>query len=176
MCLAPTVLALAVVGCLRERHLVGDLAADAAVAAPEAGGDGASLPADSGSADGEGGPAAMTVVSLGDRSMLGWPIRIPPEEVARRLSQFVLRRPPSAQLIAAVVASAPRTNEDVGQLADGLLLNEDSAAGRRAFYTWWLDLDTFATKAFDAGLFPSFTAAVRAALVDETLSFVEDVT
>jgi hypothetical protein len=124
-----------------------------------------------------------TVVSLGDKASLGWSIAIPPAEVARRLSQFLLQKPPSAALIAAIVASAPATNQDVGQLTDGLLLEESSLAGRQAFYRWWLSLDLFAV--FYPGVvepprdplrFPLFNPGVRQALIDQVLAFAEDIT
>jgi hypothetical protein len=119
---------------------------------------------------------------LGDRTRLGWSIAIPPQEVARRLSQFLLQRPPSAALTAAIVAAAPATNQDVGELTDGLLLDESSLAGRRAFYSWWLELDFFAPfypdsePPRDPVLFPLFTPDVREALVDQTVAFIEDIT
>ncbi len=123
--------------------------------------------------------ASATVTSLGDKASLGWPIAIPPAEVARRLSEFLLQKQPSASLIAAIVASAPVTNQDVGELADGVLLQDGSLAGRQAFYRWWLGLDAFADSAQfprDPVLFPALTADVRLALVNQTLSFIEDIT
>jgi hypothetical protein len=179
-------------GCFRDRILVGENWFDAAVGSPTGtGGAGApgtggrrALPtSDAGvggnGADGGTSPAdagSMTVVSLGDKDSQGWPIAIAPEEVARRLSQFLLRKPPSAALTAAVAAAAPKTNQDVGQLTDGLLLQEASLAGRQAFYRWWLDLDALATAPRDPMLFPGFTADIRQALVDQAMMFAEDIT
>jgi uncharacterized protein DUF1588/uncharacterized protein DUF1592 len=128
---------------------------------------------------GVAGTDAAPVVSLGAETSLGWPIAISPQEVARRLSQFLLQAPPSAALTAAVVASAPATNEDVGALTDGLLLEDGSLAGRQAFYRWWLGLDALADPSEnprDPLLFPAFTPEVRQALIDQTLAFVEDIT
>jgi len=171
-----TLWVVAVAGCIHETHVVGEGRADGS---PEATGDAS---AGLGGATGhppalDAGSADVTpVVPLGGASTGGWPIAISPEEVARRLSQFVFRKPPSAALTAAIVATAPRTNEDVGALTDGLLLDETSLAGRQAFYRWWLSLDTFAVAPRDATLFPTFTEDVRAALIAQTLMFAEDVT
>jgi hypothetical protein len=165
-------------GCLNATHVLGD-AADASSAPPRAGS------ADSGLADAaaasDASTSGATVASLGDKTSLGWSIAIPPQEVARRLSQFLLQKPPSAALTAAIAASAPATNQDVGDLTDGLLLDESSLAGRQAFYRWWLDLDYFFP--FDPGiqperdpLFPLFTPDVRQALIDQTLAFIEEIT
>ena len=175
-------------GC-REQHLLGE-DRDATFPPVNGGGTGGTGMAGAGGAGGAvaptgtGGasdpgpptPDGPPVVPLGGTSNGGWPIAISPEEVARRLSSFVLQKPPSAALTAAVVASAPRTNEDVGQLTEGLLLGDASLAGRKAFYAWWLTLDDFAKAMRDATLFPTFTPAVAAALVDETLLFAEDIT
>ncbi len=174
-------------GCLRERHLLGEefpdaasdfrgespgavdakaQEADAGIGSPA--GDG-SMPILGGGAGGAlGGP---TVVSLGAQGGGGWPIAITPQEVARRLSQFVFRKLPSPALTAAVVASAPKTNEDVGRLTDGLLLDESSVAGRQAFYRWWLNLEDLATLTRDPNLFPEFSEEVRVALADQALAF-----
>ena len=187
-------------GCMNERHLVGE-GPPAGLgdggpggAGSGAGGSGAGPMLDAGGSDApgsdapgpdasdrasDGGPstdASADVIGLGDEPPAGWPLAISPQEVAKRLSQFILRQPPSAALTAAIVAAAPRTNQDVGQLADGLLLQEGSVAGRAAFYRWWLDFDAFATVARDPTLFPLLTDAIRQAFLDQTLAFVEDVT
>jgi len=164
-----------VAGCVREQHLIGEDGPDAGTGGTTSAGTGGAPAGDGGMADADAG-SGMTVVSLGDKGSLGWPLAISPEEVARRLSEFLMRAPPSASLTAAVVASAPKTNEDVGQLAEGLLLQEATLAGRQAFYRWWLDLDALATVTRDPSLFPAFTGEVRQALIDETLAFVEDIT
>ena len=165
-----TLCVLTVAGCIHESHRVGENPVDAMVVpTSDALADSAAMP-DGGSFD------ATPVVPLGGASTGGWPIAISPEEVARRLSQFLLRKPPSATLTAAVVAAAPRTNEEVGQLTDGLLLEDASLDGRQAFYRWWLRLDAFATATRDATLFPAFTDEVRSALVVQALMFAEDIT
>jgi hypothetical protein len=181
-------------GCLRESHVLGEgpgdggpptaSAGDDAVARVEAGTHPGDALDDSGNPppilpDMDGGgatPGTATVVSLGDVGSSGWPIAIAPAEVATRLSLLLLRQPASATLTAAVMASSPRTNEDVGKLTDGLLLEDGSLAGRQAFYRWWLNLDDFLTGARDASLFPGLTDQVRQALVDGTTAFIEDVT
>jgi Protein of unknown function (DUF1588)/Protein of unknown function (DUF1592) len=183
-------------GCFGENHVLGD-EADAGSASlnpgSAAGGGGTvNLRSEDAGTGGSAGAGAggttltpdastggVTVVSLGDQASGGWLIAISPEEVARRLSQFLLQEPPSAALTAAVVASAPATNEDVGELTDGLLLEDGSLAGRQAFYRWWLNLDDLADLSQnprDPLLFPAFTPDVRQALIDQTLAFTEDVT
>jgi hypothetical protein len=168
----------AVGGCWRESHVLGDGPGDGGPPASSAGDGAGDTLSDIGQPEVDGGTAAgnATVVSLGDVGSSGWPIAIAPPEVASRLSQLLLRQPPSAALTAAVVASAPRTNEDVGKLTDGLLLEDGSLDGRQAFYRWWLNLDEFLTGERDASLFPGFTDQVRQALVDGTMAFIEDVT
>jgi len=183
--------------CMNERHLIGEggpagmggggsaggsgggsggVTPDANDVTPDA--DGATPDADGAATDGPPSPDASTVdvIGLGDEPAAGWPLAISAEEVALRLSQFILRQPPSAALTTAIVAAAPRTNQDVGQLTDGLLLQEGSVAGRAAFYRWWLRFEDFATVARDPALFPLFTDEVRQAFIDQTLAFVEDVT
>jgi Protein of unknown function (DUF1588)/Protein of unknown function (DUF1592) len=180
-------------GCLEEQHLVGEDLWDAS-AHPGTTTDGKPTTPDGMPTTPDGMPttpdgmsttpdgmpttpdAGVAVVPLGGHSNGGWPITISPAEVARRLSSFVFQKPPSTAFIAAVTASAPRTNEDVGELTDGLLLDEASVAGRHAFYRWWLGLDAFALAQRDATLFPAFTPAVASALVDQVLMFAEDVT
>src|SRR4051812_39879690 len=88
-------------GCLNQRHLVGEgRGSDSGAAgeagtggsagAPPIGSDGAtggSTPAPDGSVDvtTDATPPGATVVGLGDEVSAGWPIAIPPDEVARRL-------------------------------------------------------------------------------------------
>jgi len=184
-------------GCVNERHLIGEgpptgmggsgsgggggAGSGGTISDASAGGSDASAAtpdASPGSPDGGPSPDASTVdvIGLGDEPAAGWPLAISPQEVAQRLAQFILRQPPSAALTTAIVAAAPRTNQDVGQLADGLLLQDGSAAGRAAFYRWWLNFDSFATVTRDPTLFPLLTDAVRQAFLDQTLAFVEDVT
>jgi hypothetical protein len=186
-------------GCMNERHLIGEgppagtggadsggSAGSSGGAPPDAstGSPDASAPAPDASTDSpELGPSpdasdasTADVIGLGDEPPAGWPLTISPQEVAKRLSQFILRQPPSAALTTAIVAAAPRTNQDVGQLAEGLLLQEGSVAGRAAFYRWWLSFDSFATVTRDPTLFPLLTDAVRQAFLDQTVAFIEDVT
>jgi hypothetical protein len=188
-----------ILGCLNQRHLIGEGGPPDAGAGSDAGtgGTAGSSPIQSdgggGGTGGSGGPAPApdggggnrmpdaalpdaTVVGLGDEVSGGWPIAISPAEVARRLSQFILQQPPTNALTVAIVAAAPRTNQDVGQLAEGLLLQAGSLAGRQAFYRWWLRLDALTQVTRDATLFPLFTDGVRLALIDQTLAFAEDVT
>jgi len=190
-------------GCLDQRHLIGEgpptdagasggqigsVGSGGAVGAGSGGtigaGNGGTLGGNSsggsfiggGGSGGSGGAGSPPITSLGDQTSQGWPLVISPAEVARRLSQFILQQPPSEALTAAVVAAAPKTNQDVGQLADGFLLRDDSLAGRQAFYRWWLRLDDVLSVPRDETLFPLFTPTVRQALIDQTLAFAEDVT
>lgn len=186
--LVPLVVVLAAAGCLHERHLVGDgpdgggadrLAPSDSILDTGTGGaatGGSVTPAGGGGAGGTAGASGGTVTSLGDETGGGWPVAISAEEIAVRLSRFLLRKDPSPALKAAVLASAPVTNQDVGKLTDGLLLQEASLAGRQAFYRWWLGLDAFLDVQRDAALFPGFNIDVRQALIDQALAFVEDVT
>ena len=169
----------AVGGCWRESHVLGEGPGDGGPQISAAG-DGAG---DALNETGHPPPVlpepdggAATVVSLGDVGSSGWSIAIAPAEVANRLSQLLLRQPATAALTAAVVASAPRTNEDVGKLTDGLLLEDGSLDGRQAFYRWWLNFDEFLTGERDPSLFPGLNDQVRQALVDGTMAFIEDVT
>jgi len=166
-------------GCWHETHVLGD-AADASSAPPRTGGADGDMGGVAAASDAS--PTGATVASLGDKTSLGWPIAIPPQEVARRLSQFLLQKLPSAALTAAIGASAPATNQDVGDVTDGLLLDESSLAGRQAFYRWWLELDGFGSffppndPPLDPVVFPLFTPDVRQALIDQTLAFIEEIT
>lgn len=174
--------------CMNQRHLIGEGQGGAGAAGGSSGA-GANEPGAGGDtiiARGTGGTSGTTgngstdggadVAGLGDESSQGWALAISAQEVARRLSQFILQQPPTQALIVGIEAEAPKTNQDVGRLADALLLQSGSAAGRAAFYRWWLSMDDFLKVPRDATLFPLFTGEVRQALVDQTLAFVEEIT
>jgi len=185
-------------GCMNERHLIGEgpatgmgdggagggggsgsgdgATADTSSVAPDAGAPAPDASTDTPDLGPSPDASTLDVIGLGDEPAAGWPLAISPQEVAQRLSQFILRQPPSAALTTAIVAAAPRTNQDVGQLAEGLLLQDGSVAGRAAFYRWWLSFDAFATVTRDPTLFPLLTDDVRQAFLDQTLAFVEDIT
>lgn len=161
--------------CMGENHLITDdvdKANPSGTADASANGDAVAMATMGADATGLG-----SVTSLGNGGGGGWPIQLTPVDVARRLSMFLFKAPPSARLTQEVIARNPRTNEDVGAITEALLFDKESSQGVRGFYSWLLklELDRWARVLGDSR-YPDLSRGLLEALIDDALTFGERTT
>jgi hypothetical protein len=92
-------------------------------------------------------------------------------DVATRLSYLLWASTPDAELLDAAGAGALATAQGVEVQARRLLEDPRSTDAVRSFHRQWLRLRELASTEKDTTMFPEYTLATRAAMVEETLSF-----
>lgn len=95
-------------------------------------------------------------------------------EMAARLAYLAWGSSPDDDLWNAASAGELRTPEQVRVQADRLFADPRAHETVRRFYEQWLQLDDLEYLTKDSTLFPEFTSAVRAAMLDETRTFVDE--
>jgi Protein of unknown function (DUF1592)/Protein of unknown function (DUF1588)/Protein of unknown function (DUF1585) len=104
------------------------------------------------------------------------PLRISGSEALRRIAPVLWNQPPDDDLKVAATPGRLTTTADLTILIEQMLADPRAAEGVGAFYRWWLDLDEIATLQKDPMLFPDFSPALRADMVNETVAFGVDAT
>lgn len=92
-------------------------------------------------------------------------------EIATRLSFFLWASTPDDALLEAAATGALDTAEGVAAATRKLLVHPRAAVGIRSFHRQWLGLRELETASKNPTLYASFTPELRAAMVEETLSF-----
>lgn len=121
-------------------------------------------------------PFFLYHVTLGEASTPSQaPVAVTPYELASRLSYFLYNSMPDATLFE-LAASGDLANETTLAGEVERMLQTD-AAGRSIalFHEQWLGLEKLPQQVKDAGLFPSYSEATVAAMLDETGSFADAV-
>ncbi|MEM6733289.1 MAG: DUF1592 domain-containing protein, partial [Myxococcota bacterium] len=96
-------------------------------------------------------------------------------ELATRLSFFLTRRPPDAELYAAAGRNELRSTEQIRAHTQRLLQTPAAAGTVRKFFEEWLHLDRIDVLALDPVLFPEVDAQLRADLHESIQRFTEAV-
>lgn len=120
-------------------------------------------------------PALLYRVERGAGEVVPGLLRLTDHEMASRLSYFFLDSMPDAELLAAAEAGALSTREEVRAQAERLLDTPAFIRASAAFHRDWLQLYALEQGGKDAALFPTYTAEVRASLLQEVSHFVEHV-
>jgi hypothetical protein len=113
-------------------------------------------------------------VEFGDTTQLaGGVVPLLPYETASRLSYFLWGSMPDDTLFAAADANQLATSAQVASQARRMLSDPKAQPAVREFYAQWLTLDTVASVAKDPKTYPALTPALRSAMHDETLAFID---
>ncbi len=96
-------------------------------------------------------------------------------ELATRMSFFLLDTTPSPELLDEAEGGALDTPEGVRAVARALLLDDDARVALSNFYAEILRLRDLESLPKDAGIYPSWSPELAAALRVETLTLIEDV-
>jgi hypothetical protein len=99
-----------------------------------------------------------------------------PYEIASRLSYFLQNTMPDDELFAAADANELRTKEQITAQARRLLASAKARDSIVSFYQQWLGLDDLVTVEKDPKAYPMFTPELLAAMKDEVIEFVDQVT
>jgi hypothetical protein len=98
-----------------------------------------------------------------------------PYELATRLAFFATGAAPDSSLMEAAENGMLQTPEGIRAAFQNLTASPAGEYQRRRFYGEWTGVKGLAANEKDLGVFPQFTAPVRAALQNETLDFFESV-
>jgi hypothetical protein len=99
-----------------------------------------------------------------------------PWETAARLSYSLCERPPSGEVVQAAIDGSIADAEVRGTLARTLLASSGCDTTLSRFYQQWLWLDRLPDAARDPLIYPSFDAALRQALLDDSLTTLRELT
>jgi hypothetical protein len=102
-------------------------------------------------------------------------VRLSPYQIASRLSYFVWGSMPDDALLASAAAGKLDTAVGLQTEARRLLTDAKAKTTVSSFFTDWLELDGLPDRTKSAAAYPEYTAAVQAAMLDETRTFVESV-
>lgn len=94
-------------------------------------------------------------------------------ELAARLAAFVWSSAPDDALLDAAAAGKLDSQDGVRSQARAMLQDPRAVATLESFHSQWLGLEAIAAISKDPALFPGFSDEQRAAMLDETLSFVD---
>jgi hypothetical protein len=108
-------------------------------------------------------------------AMAGKVVAVDQWAMASRLSYFLLGSMPDNDLFAAAAANQLATTEQIASQANRLMGTPRFLATARTFHGQWLELSDLPTVEKDPALFPRWNPELRAALVEETPRFVEQV-
>ncbi len=120
-------------------------------------------------------PHFLYRAELGADGAVAGTVKLTPHEVATELSYFLWGTMPDAELMAAADSGALASQDEIEKQATRLLADEKSDPVITRFVEQWLDLNQLDTIAKDAVTYPEFDAKTRAAMRNETLSFVKHV-
>jgi hypothetical protein len=110
-----------------------------------------------------------TTAAIRDASYL----RLNDYEAASRLSYFIWQSMPDEELFRAADGKRLSRPEDILAQAKRLLADRTRARGALyAFVTGWLELQELESLEKDTQLFPAFSPALRAAMIDELAAFM----
>ncbi len=96
-------------------------------------------------------------------------------ELASRLSYFIWTSAPDDALLDAAGSGALQTPEGLRDTISSMLADPKAEDGIASFHRQWLGVDRLETLSKDEVLFPSFTNSLKAAMLEETSTFVADV-
>ncbi len=102
-------------------------------------------------------------------------VRLDAYQIASRLSYFVWGSMPDDTLLAAAAGGQLDTAAGVQAAARRLLADPKAKDTVSSFFSDWLALDGLADRVKDTTAYPSYTPAVRQAMLDETSAFVQNV-
>jgi hypothetical protein len=97
-------------------------------------------------------------------------------EIGTRLAFFLTDSTPDDALLAAADAGKLRTAEGIAAEAQRLLMGPKGRDTLTSFYLQWLGMQDFLSVEKDPKAYPAFDPTVRAAMRDEVLEFVDQVT
>src|SRR5262249_40075435 len=120
-------------------------------------------------------PEFLYRVELGTPTKTTGIVQLTGYEIATRLSYFLWGTTPNAELMAAAKAGELDTPAGIEQRARAMVTDAKAHETVRSFHQQWLELDTFSMKSKDTTVYPQFDDALRDAMTEETLRFVEDV-
>lgn len=103
------------------------------------------------------------------------PRKLTGREVAVRLSYFLWRKAPSAELAAAADAGELDTPEGIETWARQMMVESDFDTTIREFVREWLGIGDVAHVAVDTDRFPDFSPALAESMLEETERFALDV-
>jgi hypothetical protein len=95
-------------------------------------------------------------------------------ELAARLAYLAWGSSPDDELWNAASSGSLATPEQIRAQADRLFADPRAHETVRRFYEQWLQLDDLEYLTKDSELFPEFTSVVRAAMLEETRTFVDE--
>ena len=122
-------------------------------------------------------PNFLYRIELGDPASAGKDgVQLTPWEVGTRLSFFLTNSTPDDALLGAAEAGKLKTPEGIAAEAQRLLTSPKSRDTLISFYEQWLQVDDLLTVEKDAKAYPDYNPVVRAAMRDEVLEFVDQVT
>src|SRR5439155_14635052 len=98
-----------------------------------------------------------------------------PYETASRLSYFVWRSMPDRALFDAAAANKLAAEADVETQVRRMLADPKGKDTMNAFFLEWLSLEQVPDRPKDATLYPQFNDALKAAMLAETQSFVNNI-
>jgi hypothetical protein len=101
-------------------------------------------------------------------------VRLTGYEVATRLSYLLVGSGPGDALLDAAAAGKLDAPDGIAAAARDLLADPRAAAVRRGFATSWLQTDALAAITPDAKLYPKWSEPLRAAMLEETGRFLDD--
>jgi hypothetical protein len=103
-------------------------------------------------------------------------VALTPWEVGTRLAFFLTNSTPDDELLSAAEAGKLKTPEGIAAEAQRLLTSPKSRDTLISFYEQWLQTDDLLTVEKDPKAYPDYSPVVRAAMRDEVLEFVDQVT
>jgi hypothetical protein len=134
-------------------------------------GEGGSGVTPTGAAGAEGGTGAGGSVSVQEH-----PLQISGAEAITRIAQVLWQEAPDADLMLQAQQGHFKYTSDLYGAVHQMLVDPRAAKGVGAFYRWWLTLDHVASVQKDTTLFPEYTPALQADMVNETQTFGTEVT
>jgi hypothetical protein len=95
-------------------------------------------------------------------------------ELASRLSYFLWSSAPDTALLDAATSGKLATDADISAQIDRMVASDKFQRTVEAFHTQWLSLEKLPGTSKDATLFPEFNPALKTAMQEETIRFVDD--
>jgi hypothetical protein len=122
-----------------------------------------------------GSPWFLYRLELGSTGVPGTLVSLTQHELASRLSYLFWESMPDSELFAAADGGQLKTFDQLAQQARRLLADPRSRAVVDNFYLEWLQVDRVEATDKDAAAYPEFNAALRTAMKQETLAFINHV-
>jgi hypothetical protein len=107
--------------------------------------------------------------------VVGDTVQFGPYDVASRLSYFIWGSMPDQELFDAAAGGMLSSDADIATQARRMLADDKAKDAAIAFFREWLEIDQLAPLPKDAKTYPDYNDALKAALVDGTEAFAENV-